>query len=155
LKIRFEIHSDTVTIIAEGGTSPYMHSVDEGLNYFPFNTFYEVPEGKHKVLVKDANGCIQESEFEILSSTGDLENEKQVRLYPNPADKTLTLEWKNQFTERLSLKMFDAQGREIPFKTIKQNHHVISVDVEMLPAGIYILTWIQDKKTEVIKFIKS
>ncbi len=46
-----------ITIKANGGTTPYLYSIDNGVTY-QTTTIFNVTAGIHTVTVKDANGCI-------------------------------------------------------------------------------------------------
>lgn len=45
-----------ITIKANGGTTPYYYSIDNG-NSFTLNNFFNVKSGRYNILVKDKNGC--------------------------------------------------------------------------------------------------
>lgn len=47
----------TVDITVSGGTTPYLHSIDNGLTYQSSNSFTGLPIGTYTIKVKDANGC--------------------------------------------------------------------------------------------------
>jgi gliding motility-associated-like protein len=42
----------------EGGTPPYLYSIDGGVSFSSFPQFNNLPAGAYQVLVEDANGCL-------------------------------------------------------------------------------------------------
>lgn len=63
-----EKSSGSVTVQATGGTPSYTYSLDGGA-YQAANIFDNVSVGKHKLTVKDAKGCIHDTQFEIMQAS--------------------------------------------------------------------------------------
>lgn len=47
----------SIGITVSGGTTPYLHSIDNGLTYQSGGSFTGLPIGNYNIKVKDANGC--------------------------------------------------------------------------------------------------
>jgi len=77
-------------------------------------------------------------------------DEEEVLIYPNPAGDHITVKWNNKYDSRLTLSIFDLQGR--PLKTIRIEPDVNEVYVEMdnLKYGIYLLELKVSKSNVVI-----
>lgn len=52
--------------ILNGGTSPYLFSNNNGINYQNSNTFINLPAGNYSFLISDANGCMSSTTAEII-----------------------------------------------------------------------------------------
>jgi len=61
---------------------------------------------------------------------------KGLKIYPNPAQDYLTIDW--QGTETLALQLFDALGKEVLTETILPKTKQ-QLDVSKLPKGVYLL----------------
>ncbi len=60
-----------ITIKANGGTTPYIYSIDKG-NNFQTNNFFITKSGTYSVLVKDSNGCITTGSAVVQALNNDL-----------------------------------------------------------------------------------
>jgi hypothetical protein len=58
------------SLIASGGTSPYIFSIDGGATFQPSNTFSNLPAGSYTGIVQDANGCEEEIDITLTDNTG-------------------------------------------------------------------------------------
>lgn len=58
------------SLVASGGTSPYIFSIDGGLTFQPSNTFNNLPAGSYTGIVQDANGCEEEIDITLTDNTG-------------------------------------------------------------------------------------
>ncbi|MBL1280147.1 MAG: T9SS type A sorting domain-containing protein [Fluviicola sp.] len=70
----------------------------------------------------------------LVTHSSDCNTGSQVRVFPNPFDKTLTI----ANGEREKITLFDVLGNQHPVKLIHQNN-LIYLDTESLVSGIYIL----------------
>ena len=59
----------SITASATGGKTPYLYSLDGGINYSSNNTFTftNVGAGTHQITVKDANGCLSQSTITVAA----------------------------------------------------------------------------------------
>ena len=64
LSLTNQVDDNSVTLIPEGGTSPYRYSID-GNDFQDGNAFNNLENGDYTGFVQDANGCITESNFSI------------------------------------------------------------------------------------------
>lgn len=64
-----------------------------------------------------------------------IENDQLLKIYPNPADKTLHI-----VGEHSAYTIYDIDGKEIFTKTLDGNAYLTKIDLEEFPNGIYILT---------------
>ena len=81
------------------------------------------------------------------------------KIYPNPANQILFIDYQSANQSKIKLKVFDALGQEIlsnNLNTIKGNQQ-FKLDVYTLANGVYIIN-IQDENTGKIsqtKFVKE
>ena len=77
-----------------------------------------------------------------------------LRVYPNPAAATLTVELKQTDVVLLQLQLFDSMGRLLNNQKISTGSN--SVDVHALPTGLYLLRFIRPETQEcsTLKFQK-
>jgi PQQ-dependent dehydrogenase (s-GDH family) len=81
------------------------------------------------------------------SSSSRLSAEKDMYLYPNPANDYLIIDNNNEKSERLA-SIIDMSGKSLRSKSI--NGQAIKMDVKDLQEGIYILN-ISDNKGKIVK----
>lgn len=58
-------NNGTITLTTSGGTEPYEFSLDGGLTYQDSNVFSDVEEGNYTIVVRDANGCTEETTVDV------------------------------------------------------------------------------------------
>ena len=76
--------------------------------------------------------------------------ESRFAVYPNPADKYLTIE--NLVPDNFTLNLYDSNGKQILTQQISQS---AQIDVSWLAPGAYILQAVYgDGKKEVMKIVK-
>ncbi len=135
-----------VLLEADGGTSPYLFSLD-GLNYTPFFNFNNLPAGTYTGYVKDANNCITQITFvieiEMETSISDPEQGvSAIQIYPNPFNNDLHLQVELLNAQTLEIRMYTIHGQELFFNTAEYGSGITTVDLDIpnkLPAGSYIV----------------
>ena len=75
----------------------------------------------------------------------------EFRLYPNPAEETLTIELKNN-TGTSSLEIVDLLGKTVYTSQINQTENI---NVSQLSQGTYFVKIKAEGKSEVIRFVKK
>jgi len=55
----------SILITTTGGTSPYLYSIDNGINYQASKVFNNLKSGIYQFLVKDSNECISSTSIEL------------------------------------------------------------------------------------------
>ncbi|WP_332731995.1 T9SS type B sorting domain-containing protein, partial [Flavihumibacter sp.] len=58
-------NTGTITITAEGGSTPYEYSINGGTNYQSSNIFTDLNAGNYSIIVRDAIGCTSETTVTI------------------------------------------------------------------------------------------
>ncbi|MBL7837856.1 MAG: T9SS type A sorting domain-containing protein [Bacteroidetes bacterium] len=73
----------------------------------------------------------------------------EIRLYPNPADNSVTIEFFSNF-EEWKIRVFDCHGRLLEAEMPLNKRHIMYID--HYPSGIYIFNLINTKSNEYKAF---
>ncbi|MEZ5068249.1 MAG: SprB repeat-containing protein [Bacteroidia bacterium] len=65
----FGVNNGSITINANGGTSPLQYSIDNGSSYQSGNSFSGLSPNTYQIIVQDANGCIATTSVNITEPT--------------------------------------------------------------------------------------
>lgn len=76
---------------------------------------------------------------------------KEITLYPNPANNTLTLDFIQQ--QNTTLSIFDIQGKQLLYQNITEVK--TELDISSFAKGIYIIKVQSDKEILQSKFVKN
>src|SRR5690606_14599461 len=82
---------------------------------------------------------------EFILNTTEFERAENFILYPNPADKTITLQVKNQNIKQLKVDIMDITGKTVLSKSMTANSE--EIDINKLSSGMYFISLKQDGKT--------
>ncbi|MBK9290954.1 MAG: T9SS type A sorting domain-containing protein [Bacteroidetes bacterium] len=87
----------------------------------------------------------------------DYHSHNSLRLWPNPADTHLNLEFNEFDPERCSLRIFNASGGKVFEMELAPTSGAnrIIVDVSGLPQGVYVLQLVREKDSQIARFIKK
>ncbi|MGK7392108.1 MAG: T9SS type A sorting domain-containing protein [Candidatus Cyclobacteriaceae bacterium M2_1C_046] len=83
----------------------------------------------------------------------DQELAAQISVYPNPATRFVNIHFGDLDQNQMGVKLFDNKGSEIAIRMQKENKDV-SLDLNALQHGIYILQIFDESRNEVIKVFK-
>ena len=108
--------------------------------------------GDYNMVATDTNGCeVEAVYFGGTWSTHDLENENEVKVFPNPVSETLTI-FSNQLIGAADrILIYNLMGEKVMEKCCG----LLTVDCELLPPGIYYLELKSDQNAFRAKFIKQ
>jgi hypothetical protein len=86
--------------------------------------------------------------IDVLPNSGLIENNlnTKISIYPNPTSSTLSISGINS---EFSYQITDLQG-----KTLKQGTNEKQIEIEHLPAGIYVIGIATDKDLKQLRFVK-
>lgn len=118
-----------------GGTAPYNLAWEMG-NTTLF--LEELAIGMYTLMVMDANGCEAEVVFEVSFMSGTIESAIAAfdfKLYPNPIENMLFLEWNEQFKPN-NLTIYNVLGKIVYEVEIRNKR---SLNLKKLPSGVYFL----------------
>ncbi len=135
---------------------------DNNYNTLSGKTDNYVSSFKIKIMVIDEFNSSDVQEFEVFNSTiTSIEdvNDSQIKIYPNPVNNYLNIEYLPQTNEALSIYLLDINGRKI--KTFIHNNRSDlsgidkSYNVSYLKPGLYIISIVDGDKTANYKIIKQ
>jgi hypothetical protein len=87
------------------------------------------------------NGVVAAAPNSENVSSKVLNNNRDIKLYPNPARSIVTLEFNNQLAGEYNFTLLNTEGRIVLQKNKVYNNgfSISTIDVASLPAGIYLL----------------
>jgi len=102
-----------------------------------------------------SNEGFQRWNFDLPSSTVDIDNPMSASLMPNPASDLVSIKLSNEFvTELLVMEIISEQGQVLSSSTTLWNEEILIPTVG-LPAGLYFLRVSNNQKSIVRKFVKQ
>lgn len=122
------------------------------------SNFYISANGTPYVIVTNGDGTKPTSVYWYTTtplSTGDLHHtESYVRIFPNPTGKMLHYSIASKYPIiGTSLTITNLQGRNVLQKELTQENG--EVNIEQLPAGIYMAQFHKGVASQIIKFVKQ
>ena len=111
-------------------------------------------------LISATKGWLPNQTIKIRETTALSSSEiflEGVVLWPNPAKNVFTIQLPNSDTKKVSIGLFDLQGRQIlkSFEASKTNTFTKEINVENIAAGMYLLTIQQGNKKATKKIMVS
>jgi beta-glucanase (GH16 family) len=89
-------------------------------------------------------------------SVSQYEENKEVRIYPNPVTNDLTISLNQPITQNVELLVFDVSGRVVSSKEYNTQEQSISYNTSHLTAGLYFMTLaFKDGSMHTVKVIKK
>jgi hypothetical protein len=121
-----------------GGTAPYTFAWSNGATT---QSIDNLPLGPVSVTVTDANGCTETLVVQVgTSGTGEVEGLTNVALFPNPTRGAATLQMSFDVVKTVNIELLDLLGRQLYATQVQPTDFVNQdIDVNMLPAGVYML----------------
>jgi hypothetical protein len=104
------------------------------------NSYHEVEITEDGEIIEDQNYWICEDGIKTEKSTSSIKEpltDITLTIYPNPVKDQINIETGNTYIENISL--FNIAGQEVKRFTIQSEDNVISLDINELPQGVYIL----------------
>ena len=128
--------------------------------YARFRDIRQAPGGKIYAMTETPNRFVLlRSSVPIVTSIEDeirVEEEKN-KLYPNPSNGESTLSFYVTNNQFVSVKIFNANGlliQELTSKTYSIGKHLLLIESDKLPQGLYIIEIDKGDSKSVLKFIK-
>ena len=147
-----------IQIEIEGGTGSYTIQWTKDGETINQNSddITELNSGVYFAEITDANGCtITTDTFEIFleTSLNMTLNSFPFSMYPNPADNELIIT--GDWSKATSILVSDISGRLINSQSLQNAHSTQRIQVNQLPAGLYILSIRTEERIHNSRFIKQ
>ena len=137
------------TLFANAGAVSYQWYV--GGNPIPgaTNYFYvALQSGDYNVVATDANSCEVEAViFDVIASVNDVPDNRQLAVYPNPADDKVIISTDQFLSEAIDVSVFSVTGALVLKSRLSNHSSEIAVDIRDLEAGIY---WLETRDGEKV-----
>jgi hypothetical protein len=118
----FENNGEIITGLYEKNISPVNHSANDNLENMDVGYFYEV--------VRGAIGAAME--FAVAYETSSLVEQKYyeriLKIYPDPSNSYLNIEFDEPLEDEVEFKLMDRLGKEIYTKTISEQNFRFATD---------------------------
>jgi len=105
----------------------------------------------------------QEADFEeLILSTTTSQNQftlmeelsTAIKVYPNPANKIIHITMDQSISlQKMDLSLYTLDGKKILHETLELSSNQISLNIEHLPAGMYILSAKLDSQTHFTRIV--
>jgi hypothetical protein len=121
--------------------------------------------GEMKLLRSDASNQIYgfdnirilnfDTSSNSINQIRTLEN-NDLHLYPNPVINNITITFESSIKGSIAINIFDFQGKIVLQKYEHQleGKNILSIDLSMLPKGIYVCQLTNSKTNKICKFLK-
>ena len=131
---------------------------NETIESLKITGFYSV-DGELRSIVKNYNVGINETfEFDLNSSVHVIDNIRDSKLFPNPSDKFINIQFKADEASVFNIYVNDLNGNRI--QTIAKSKSIDSmftqqIDISSFVPGTYFIEIESDGRSKVMKFIVS
>jgi hypothetical protein len=126
----------SIQVIPFGSCTPYSYLWDTGETT---DFISGLTAGKYTVTVSDCLGCTRMYSAVVnqISSSRDLENNPDIKIFPNPVHDILHLQMRFQNHQNLQITISDIEGRNIETKFIAGKDISLDWDIRHFPSGMY------------------
>ena len=131
----------TTSVIASGGTPPYVSYQWDDASSQTTASASNLSAGTYNVVVTDSEGCTQIIGVDVDLGNGirDIELNK-FQLYPNPANKELTISFETEDSDEYKVILYSTLGKILfEERAITTLRYKNTLDVSMLASGIYFI----------------
>ena len=116
---------------------------------YPFANTWDVT----LVVTNDCGADIEAGSFQVTTALNELKNENTVLLFPNPTSEFLNIELKNR-EKSVAVYIYTLQGQLLFQQNINHQTNLITLDIEHLAVGNYMVVLQQEHNTTSLPLIK-
>jgi hypothetical protein len=144
------------TLFANPGAVLYQWYFNGNIINGASSYFYVAPQsGNYSVVATDENGCEVEAVINnVIASSQLVTGNSQLVIFPNPVNDILEIRNLN-LVSKVSIALYNTLGKAVPLPTAHCQLQICSLDVSLLPSGVYILEIISGDKLFHSSFIKK
>jgi len=142
----------TITVLVDGGTEPYMYSIDDKVTFQDSAVFVNLIPNDYTVTIVDANGC----EIVVTQIISDVDNTvfESLIISPNPAFNILNISLNNGGVQPMKLEVLDLNGRVINTFLPSKIQQSTTIDIQELSSGTYFIKITNGDAFVVKRFVK-
>jgi len=144
-------------LTTSAGTDIQWYLNDVAISGATATTYKPTANGVYKVKLRDVNGCLATASYgiTILAVTAD-NPYTTLYAFPNPATNQLTIGIPNTISaSKIRIRLTDMQGKEIKDYRVESRENRLTVDISLLPAGNYVISFPELDGEASIKFQKN
>ena len=108
------------------------------------------------LVVEDGNQCSDSDTVTVnvksVSGFSGLDN-KPIKIYPNPAQDVLNIQFTGDMNQACSLKIVNLQGKIMKKKQLQGGIKKKQIDISALKAGVYFIQLSNREGSDAVKFI--
>lgn len=97
------------------------------------------------------DGKKQDCTTNIEKATSDL----NLKIYPNPAQETIWINWSSNSNEAMNISLIDAVGKIWKEQNVLSDKQTLELDISTLPSGFYIVNLSNGSALENVRLIKA
>ncbi|NNC85562.1 MAG: T9SS type A sorting domain-containing protein [Bacteroidia bacterium] len=150
-----------IDLLVSGGVAPFTYLWSNGST---LEDIAGVPAGVYYCTVIDRNGCAELLVMTLVDAPSNLNQPtttknpglSQIRVFPNPANGYINVDFQSDMTGWQSLQVFDALGKKVVDKEhylSSQGRNSLTINLENLDAGIYFLEVVNENSKNNFKII--
>ena len=152
--------NDTLVLSSNAGFSSYIWNTDETtMSITVIGDESNTGEQEYSLQVTDENGCVG-SDVILVNITGidalhDIDPDRLLKVYPNPADNVLNIEFENSGNSDITIEIHSINGMGLYRKTVKDNQIHEQIDLNDFVSGLYILKLSSNEFEKQIEILKE
>ena len=109
---------------------------------------------KHYWVMTNLNDCMQKAYFDDPAGITNLNNDAELKVYPNPANEVVNVEINSSVNGNMQIEVLNLLGQRLDVQTVV--NHKASINVANLPNGVYLINCYMDgNKIATSRFIKN
>jgi hypothetical protein len=144
------IEGNDASVEITGGTDPFTVIFDDNIEA---TSVMDLSDGEHFVQITDGLGCDTIIQFTIMSSSVfDQDDLLEVKVYPNPAQDILNIDWQESDLQAEKISIMNSSGQVQTIEKVSGKNHQLNID--QYPSGIYYLKIEGKEKLAFKKFLK-
>lgn len=142
----------SASVVPSGGTSPFTYLWSNSVTN---DTINGLTTGFYVVTITDSQGCSFTDSVMVNNTAGISENimKSSFIIYPNPSKDFITIESGTTNNDLKKIAVIDMYGKLI--SNFETTNNIYSIDIHMLPTGIYLIYINSTDANQVFKIIKN
>lgn len=144
-------------LTTSAGTEIQWYLNDVAISGATATTYKPTANGIYKVKLKDANGCLASAFYGITILAASADNPYATfYAFPNPAGEELHIAIPSPFSaSSYRIRISDLQGKEMRDYRVERRDFTLTLDISLLKAGNYVISFPELENQVSIKFQKN